>query len=423
MFAMSTHIQYKIKMQCSNDDCSHVFEYYDTIFPLVNDPGWVIVKCPDCGALTKGVVKNVDIFEQRIGFGDVVGAVEFDDEYATHEYDDVATGEMKVVADEAVNEVAKPKNIAIWEIGGRDYDAECRKVVAEWMPELERRFNCIYQNYLAGNAGADDINRLLLKVNLPAAVGGGYGLYMKEIRSEHDFSLDGLTLVGVRNVAINRMVDGIHTRDYCFAVLDNMLRRWRLMCREVVFVSPFIGLQYHNEKCEAEVRRFWNWLGEVLDLKKSRFITRAASLSMLKKALDHVDGQSFEDMKKWDDLNNLIAAADGYDGRKKGAKDGAVILYHKSHAKFYAGVFDDGVEVMMGSYNLHSGGYLENLTLSRYDRSEFERMFLAPFGIGLRGVDEEYIHAAGMEVDESGVSPIRLLDDKVYKDWVDGVRE
>lgn len=104
--------------------------------------------------------------------------------------------------------------------------------------------------------------------------------------------------------------------------------------------------------------------------------------------------------------------ADSYDGRKKGCENSAVKLFHKSHAKFYAGVYDDHVEVIVGSYNLHSGSYYENMMLRRYEPEPFSRNYLAPSNVSLHEPAlnrAQSVPKAVIEIDAGkGVMPARL---------------
>lgn len=85
---------------------------------------------------------------------------------------------------------------------------------------------------------------------------------------------------------------------------------------------------------------------------------------------------------------------------------------HKSHAKFYAGVYDDYVEVIVGSYNLHSSSYCENMMLRRYEPEQFSRSYLAPFNVSLHRPAHnraQSVFKAVIEIDAGkGVMPARL---------------
>ena len=52
--------------------------------------------------------------------------------------------------------------------------------------------------------------------------------------------------------------------------------------------------------------------------------------------------------------------------------------YFKSdfHAKFYCGMSADTVEILVGSFNIHEGTYVENIHLLTYSFDEFKERYL-----------------------------------------------
>lgn len=407
---MIPHIVHRMKMQCSNRDCGHVFEYNDTEFMMMNDPGMVVFKCPQCGALTMGEVRNVDHYRWRGSdgwcySGDVVYAYEFEGEECDGQYAGVARGESREYKEEREAEVIKVSDEPVWEVGGVNVEAACSEIMEQYAKDIDCQLRTLKDGYLAGAAGADDITRLEIRVKLS----GKECRYMKEVNTEHDINRRSLVLKTVEEADLRQMINGVYTRDRCMAILEAMLQKWRLDCREVFFVSPFIGLPYKNEKYVREIRMFWNWLGRVLDMKKTRFITRRGSFNSLRKVFEGGE-EEFKDAKKWHDLNELLMAAANTDGRKKNQEDLGVTFLEQFHAKFYAGVYDDRVEVIVGSYNIHSGQYLENMTFMEFTPEKFERDYLEPFGVKLRESSSAATgRSAVIEVDaEAGVSPVRI---------------
>ena len=55
-------ISLKKRVKCSNSSCHFVYQFQDIIHPLVNDKGYVVFKCPNCGHCTKTKVNNTDIY-------------------------------------------------------------------------------------------------------------------------------------------------------------------------------------------------------------------------------------------------------------------------------------------------------------------------------------------------------------------------
>lgn len=54
----------------------------------------------------------------------------------------------------------------------------------------------------------------------------------------------------------------------------------------------------------------------------------------------------------------------------------------KFHAKFYCGLSADRVEVLVGSFNIHMGDYVENIHLRSYSYEEFARRYLLGMALG-----------------------------------------
>lgn len=385
----------KKKMKCSNPECSHLFEYNDPLFGGINDPGVAVFCCPECGSLTKAKVWNVDCFDRRI---DVNATYEPEEDENPPEFVDVPMGVFREYKENvAVQEKEIPKE-EIWVSGNVDFEKKSRAVIEKYENTLSKKLATVKNYYLANTCIGSTLNRLEIRVKS----GDRICRYLKEIDSEKDFNTDDLTLVDVTGIDLAEIVDGIYSRDRCLAILDNQLMKWRLECREVFFVSPFIGFQFKNLKNKVEVRQFWNLLGRVLDLKKTRFITRREAFNYLKKAYEEAE-RTLDDLVEWEDISDLVIEAQK-SGKRKKKKNGEdvspVLFFQKFHAKFYAGVYDDHVEVIVGSYNLHSGAYYENLSFKKYSIEKFERDYLAPFGVALRQPDgQKHELKAVIEID------------------------
>lgn len=46
------------------------------------------------------------------------------------------------------------------------------------------------------------------------------------------------------------------------------------------------------------------------------------------------------------------------------------------HAKFYAGIFNNHVEVLAGSYNIHTGCGLEQVSMKNYNKDVFKNKYM-----------------------------------------------
>ena len=89
---------------------------------------------------------------------------------------------------------------------------------------------------------------------------------------------------------------------------------------------------------------------------------------MFKKAQDST-GIPYELLVEWGLLEPLIEAMETE----------KMTFFQKSHAKYYVGVFDDYVEVLSGSFNIHKGPSFENISFRKYDKTFFRERYLHMF--------------------------------------------
>lgn len=399
-------ISSKKRVKCSNSSCHFVYQFQDIIHPLVNDKGYVVFKCPNCGHCTKTKVNNTDIYDSHPYF---LNAYEID-EYI----DDVI--EMDSIDDDFKSEDKISVENKIWDTESIEFYRRCQTVIDQNSSKISKELKDIENAYLASIFGARDIERLLFKINIEGEV----CLLIKKINSERDFTTDNLVFISTNKLKIESLANGIYDRDYCYNILDNALRRWNVLSNQIVFVSPFIGFDYKTYKYDEQIIYYWHWLDEIIDINKALFVTRKKTLNRLKEALSHRE-KTYDELKEWDALSDLLKAADEYDGRKKDANKNRVQTYgdSKFHAKFYAGIVDETVEVLMGSYNIHQGKSLENITFHRYHINEFQKRFLEPFKIEITDFiqKENYFQSALIEINNNDVNTT-LIDHSKYKELI-----
>ena len=73
-------------------------------------------------------------------------------------------------------------------------------------------------------------------------------------------------------------------------------------------------------------------------------------------------------LREWDLMNNLQKMVDNPRTRVK--------TKAQFHAKFYAGVFDNHVEMLSGSFNVQTGNVLEQMHLRNVSREMFKSKYL-----------------------------------------------
>ena len=368
-------ISSKKRVKCSNSSCNFVYQFQDIIHPLVNDKGYVVFKCPNCSNLTKTKVNNIDIYYSHSNF---VRA------YELYEYtDDII--EMDSIDDDFKSEDKISVENKIWDTESIEFYRRCQTVIDQNSGKISEELKNIESAYLASINCARNIEKLCFKINIE----GQDCLLIKRINSERDFTTDNLVFVGTNELKIKSLANGVYDRDYCYNILDNALRRWNVLSNLIVFVSPFIGFDYKTDKYDEQIIKYWRWLDEIIDIGKTIFVTRKKTINRLKEALNNKE-RTYDVLKEWDALSDLLKVAAEYNGRKKDASKSRVQTLgdSKFHAKFYAGIIDETVEVLMGSYNIHQGKSLENITFLRYPINEFQQKFLDPFKIRIT----DFIH-------------------------------
>jgi hypothetical protein len=108
-------------------------------------------------------------------------------------------------------------------------------------------------------------------------------------------------------------------------------------------------------------------LNSTLDVNKTTFITRGSTYGSLKKCQGKLEVPA-DVLKGWDLMNNLQKMVDNPKTRVK--------TKAQFHAKFYAGVFDDHVEMLSGSFNVQTGVVLEQMHLRNISRELFKANYL-----------------------------------------------
>lgn len=162
-------------------------------------------------------------------------------------------------------------------------------------------------------------------------------------------------------------------------MIGTFINRWNLFADVILVCSPFISSRFTSG--------MWKWLMKQLSPYKYYIITRPPSFGLRKrklplfKALKEKDEKKARfdlaklvlvDPKKFEE--NFIAPALTFD---------QVIRRKKFHAKYYAGIFSDHVEIIQTSFNLFEGEehQLENVSFHLYPPNFFFSRFIQPFKI------------------------------------------
>lgn len=158
-------------------------------------------------------------------------------------------------------------------------------------------------------------------------------------------------------------IDGVYSRDDCIAILEKLLLRWRATHNTVLLAAPFIGFNYPGAR--KKIPDLWNWVLKYTDPEKTAIITRKATFNLLKDTSKDTE-MDVEFLKSWGLLNPTLESLD----EKK------AFFKTDFHAKFYCGMSADHVEILVGSFNIHEGSYVENIHLLRYEFEDFAKRYL-----------------------------------------------
>ena len=240
------------------------------------------------------------------------------------------------------------------------------------------------QASLSGKLVMDGVDRAIVKVPRRKNATKDYYLYAKQLLTDDSYDTRGMIPIHKGNLSLAEQIDGLYTRDECFSILAFCLSRWTMIANQVVIAVPFIGFQYKNKRCKNQVLYFWSFLNNILDMQKTLLITRKSEFNKLKDCLNEQKGsKTYDFMKYWGKLNQLLDAATSAESPKECNnrdksvnKEQQVFYTNIFHSKFYAGVYEDRIEVLVGSYNVHEGNVYENLFFKVYSLEDFKTKYL-----------------------------------------------
>ncbi len=187
--------------------------------------------------------------------------------------------------------------------------------------------------------------------------------FFRKFSEKYAKGVNEFWLIDVDGPAKTIDIDGVYSRDDCISILEKLLLRWRATHNTVLLAAPFIGFNYPGAR--KKIPDLWNWVLKYTDPEKTAIITRKATFKLLKDAAKDTE-MDVEFLKSWGLLNPTLEALD----EKK------AFFKTDFHAKFYCGMSADLVEILVGSFNIHEGSYVENIHLLRYEFQDFAKRYL-----------------------------------------------
>ncbi|MCS2713620.1 hypothetical protein NXW18_08730 [Bacteroides thetaiotaomicron] len=337
----------------------------------INDRGGAVLQCSECGRRFPCNMKNPKDLSTVSKGGEILETW-YDDypDYLNDKYN-ISQGELLTAERAVVFGYEKPAKVVwhpspispMYTYKDVNFEVQATNYLGKYEKQINRCYNNYYNVYLKGRHSADKsfviLDYILDGVTYRA-------VFAKKIDSEKDLNTKNLYLIHHSNVHLECQIDGIYTRNQSLLFLERLLNRWRYTANEVLLVVPFIGFHYPNQR-DALVE-LWNWLEMNIDVEKTKLITRKGTFNLFKTAQDE-SGIPFEELERWGLLEPLI------DTMNKGDMS----FFQKSHAKYYVGVYDEYVEVISGSFNIHKGEYFENVSFRKYPKSFFFERYLHMF--------------------------------------------
>lgn len=345
----------------------------------VNDRGGFIIECEACGTEAYMRVSNPDDASRVVSGGK--RAASWDDEI--EDMDDVLAAHGLARGDELSDnllylETGEIANAGMFNLKDRPIykclacGAALEELAYEALTQAIKPINDAigqYLNvYLKGYTPSPDVFEVTLEVACGCTT--HEMSFFREFVETDCFAdkASKFILAGPIEAAQLDDIDGIYTRDECIAIFKKLLLRWRARNQVVMLVVPFIGLDYSGR--EENRIDLWNLVLGHTNPRRTMLVTRKGTWNGFLKAAGHT-GLDIATLRKYGILAPMLEQFHSDDAFFK----------QQSHAKFFAAVGPQRAELLSGSFNIHTGGYAENLTFRSYSTADFLDRYLLPLDI------------------------------------------
>jgi hypothetical protein len=342
-----------------------------------NDSGGWVLKCHVCASLFPLTVKNPDDASAVRSGATIIDSWDNEIDNRTHilaKHGVADTGQaverMLLVTHGDPEDFYDLESRALYRCTacGTELDAKAYAALSQQLGSINGAFATYLNWFLAHSRGAPE--GISARVETACTCGRTHEARFYRKFSEHfperaaDYWLiDVASATPIPEGGKTLDVDGIFSRDDCIAILEKLLLRWQAGHSAVLLAAPFIGFNFPGAK--KKVPDLWNWVLKYTNPAKTLLITRKATFNLLKEVAKDTE-MDVEFLKSWGLLNPTLATLD----EKK------AFFKTDFHAKFYCGISADSVEILVGSFNIHEGSYVENIHLLRYSLEEFSRRYL-----------------------------------------------
>lgn len=152
-----------LAIQCKNRKCKEVFHRYDVIFPLINDFGYIDIKCSRCATVNRVPIHNPVPY----GFGDnyeIVGAAEIESKEDWNKL--VESSKNRITTVEGYEHKNDPlhkwktyADHSLWKDGEINYEIISEYELNICKTELSDLIKRYYNAMLAGQLWAPDVQK------------------------------------------------------------------------------------------------------------------------------------------------------------------------------------------------------------------------------------------------------------------------
>lgn len=337
--------------------CTQPHHYVETIFQVENDIGYWDVECTRCQKLFAINIRNP--YESG---GKII-------QHVKGKHETPFTGDPSTVAYDVIRH-SIDLNSNTWQFnysavplyqcanGAADLEGAAHATLKDHFSGIAKAYHTAWSFLLKGGS-AYDYAVVRVPVNCSCTENHTATFYTRismDSGSRPISEIDFL-LANVSGAELEETLDGIVSKSDAMDLLEKLIIRWNLLSEQILIVSPFVGTTYMSS---AKQLTIWEWLLSILDSEKAVFLTRGATWTAYRKAMEE-DGISVDLLEKYGLENNLVAM----DVRKQ-----------DFHAKFFAGVSDTSCEVMSGSANLVRGPSVENIGFRVINKLTFQERYI-----------------------------------------------
>lgn len=378
-----THNMYIVK--CSNSECNNLIRLNEGKFVGGdNDKGGIVIQCNKCRSIFPCSLKNpnsscisegAQVLEKWIDSF----PTQFESKFNIKKSNINAIKKLLVFGYEKPPKVHwSPSQTYTYGTEESNFEKLSFDALKSQSKIVDYNYRMYYNYYVKGKSSA---KKSFVIVHYNHNDIEYQAVFAKDIDSENDLNWNNLYLINHSKVNLIEQIDGIFTKTQCLGFLERFLNRWKYTANEVLLVVPFIG--YHYKNSQEALTELWNWLEININVDKTNLITRKGTFNLFKKAQDST-GIPYDLLVEWGLLEPLIESMD----------NGEMPFYQRSHAKYYVGVFNDKVEVLSGSFNIHQGPSFENLNFRKYSKDFFKKRYLHMFNDFSYSdkIKDDYVH-------------------------------